>query len=63
MVYKLTEELLDNLIYYLVYRLKNTQAAREDLYIHIPSGCTNDFIVRNLDVYIQNTGCKLEYEF
>lgn len=37
--------------------------AREDLYIHIPSGCTKDFIVSNLDAYIQNTGCKLEYEF
>ena len=37
--------------------------AREDLYIHIPSGCTKDIIVRNLDAYIQNTGCKLEYEF
>lgn len=37
--------------------------AREDLYIHIPSGCTKDFIVSNLNAYIQNTGCKLEYEF
>ena len=37
--------------------------AREDLYIHIPSGCTKDIIVNNLDAYIQNTGFKLEYEF
>lgn len=37
--------------------------AREDLYIHIPSGCDIDTIVRNLDAYIHNTKCKLEYEF
>lgn len=37
--------------------------AREDLYIHISSGCTKDIIKINLDEYIQNTGCKLEYEF
>ena len=37
--------------------------AREDLYIHIPSGCTKDFIVSNLNAYIQNSGCKFEYEF
>lgn len=37
--------------------------AREDLYIHIPSGCTKEIIVSNLEKYIQNTGCKLEYEF
>lgn len=37
--------------------------AREDLYIHIPSGCNKDIIVSSLDIYIQNTGCKLEYEF
>ena len=37
--------------------------AREDLYIHIPSGCTKEIIVSNLDAYIQNSGCKLEYEF
>lgn len=37
--------------------------AREDLYIHLPSECNKDIIVSNLDAYIQNTGCKLEYEF
>lgn len=37
--------------------------AREDLYIHIPAGCTKDIIVSNLDAYIQNMECKLEYEF
>ncbi len=37
--------------------------AREDLYIHIPAGCTKDIIVSNLDAYIQNVECKLEYEF
>ena len=37
--------------------------AREDLYIHIPSGCTKDIIVSNLDAYIQNTKCALRYEF
>lgn len=37
--------------------------AREDLYIHIPSGCTKEIIVSNLEKYIQNTRCKLEYEF
>ena len=37
--------------------------AREDLYIHIPSGCTEDIIVSGLDTYIQNTGCNLKYEF
>lgn len=37
--------------------------AREDLYIHIPSGCTKDIIVSNLDAYIQNTKCALQYEF
>ena len=37
--------------------------AREDLYIHIPSDCEKATIVSNLDTYIQNTGCKLEYEF
>ena len=37
--------------------------AREDLYIHIPTGCTKDIIVSNLDAYIQNMECKLEYEF
>ena len=37
--------------------------AKEDLYIHIPSGCTKDTIVSNLDMYIQRTGHNLEYEF
>ena len=37
--------------------------AREDLYIHIPSGCSKDVIIRSLDTYIQNTGCSLKYEF
>lgn len=37
--------------------------AREDLYIHIPFGCTKEIIEKNLDAYIQNTGCKLGYEF
>lgn len=37
--------------------------AKEDLYIHIPSGCTKDIIVNNLSSYIQKTGCNLEYEF
>ena len=37
--------------------------AREDLYIHIPSYCEKATIVSNLDTYIQNTGCKLKYEF
>ena len=37
--------------------------AKEDLYIHIPSGCTKDTIISNLNTYIQNTGYKLEYEF
>lgn len=37
--------------------------AKEDLYIHIPSGCTRDTIISNLNTYIQNTGYKLEYEF
>lgn len=37
--------------------------AREDLYIHIPSGCTKEIIVSNLDTYIQNTKCSLQYEF
>ena len=30
--------------------------AKEDLYIHIPSGCTRDTIISNLNTYIQNTG-------
>lgn len=37
--------------------------AREDLYIHIPSGCTKDIIVSNLDTYIEKTKCTLQYEF
>lgn len=37
--------------------------AREDLYIHIPLGCTKDVIESSLDQYIQDTDCKLEYEF
>lgn len=37
--------------------------AREDLYIHIPSGCSKDTIASSLDTYIQNVRCKLEYEF
>ena len=37
--------------------------AREDLYIHIPNGCSKDIIIRNLDEYVQNHGCRLEYEF
>ena len=37
--------------------------AKEDLYIHIPSGCTKDTIISNLNTYIQNTGYKLEYDF
>ena len=37
--------------------------AREDLYIHIPSGCSKDIIVSSLDTYVRNTECKLEYEF
>lgn len=37
--------------------------AKEDLYIHIPDGCTADTIASSLDAYIQNTNCKLEYEF
>ena len=37
--------------------------AKEDLYIYITSGCTKDIIVNSLDTYIQNTGCKIEYEF
>ncbi len=37
--------------------------ARQDLYIHIPSGCSKDIIVSSLDAYIRNTECRLEYEF
>ncbi|MBP3769965.1 MAG: ATP-dependent helicase [Lachnospira sp.] len=37
--------------------------AKEDLYIHIQSGCTKEVIVSNLNEYIRNTNCKLEYEF
>ena len=37
--------------------------AREDLYIHIPSGCDKDIIERSLNSYIEKTNCKLEYEF
>ena len=37
--------------------------AREDLYIHIPSGCTKDIIVSNLDTYIEKTKCIMQYEF
>lgn len=37
--------------------------AREDLYVHIPSECSKDIIVSSLDTYVQNTRCKLEYEF
>ena len=37
--------------------------AREDLYIHIPSGCSKDVIIYSLDTYIQNTECSLKYEF
>lgn len=37
--------------------------AREDLYIHIPSGCTKDIIVSNLDTYIEKTKCTMQYEF
>ena len=37
--------------------------AREDLYIHLPSECTKDIIVSNLDAYIQKTNCTLQYEF
>ena len=37
--------------------------AREDLYIHISSGCTKDVIENSLQTYIHNTGCHLEYEF
>lgn len=37
--------------------------AREDLYIHIPSGCTRDIIEESLNSYIEKTNCKLEYEF
>lgn len=37
--------------------------AKEDLYIHIQSGCTKEVIVSNLNEYIKNTNCKLEYEF
>ena len=37
--------------------------AREDLYIHIPSGCSIDIIESNLNKYIKETGLKLEYEF
>lgn len=37
--------------------------AREDLYIHIPSGCTRDIIEEGLNSYIEKTNCKLEYEF
>ena len=37
--------------------------AREDLYIHIPSGCSKDIITSSLDTYVQNTEYKLEYEF
>ena len=37
--------------------------AKEDLYIHIQSGCTKEVIVSNFNEYIKNTNCKLEYEF
>ena len=37
--------------------------AREDLYIHIPSGCSVDIIKSNLNKYIKETDFKLEYEF
>lgn len=37
--------------------------AKEHLYIHIQSGCTKEVIVSNLNEYIKNTNCKLEYEF
>ena len=37
--------------------------AREDLYIHLPSECSKDIIVSNLDAYIQKTNCTLQYEF
>ena len=37
--------------------------AKEDLYIHLPSECSKDIIVSNLDAYIQKTNCTLQYEF
>ena len=37
--------------------------AREDLYIHVPSGCTRGTIEESLNSYIAKTNCKLEYEF
>lgn len=37
--------------------------AKEDLYIHISSGCTADSIQRALDSYITQSGKKIEYEF
>lgn len=37
--------------------------AREDLYIHIPSGCTKDVIINSLQTYTSKTECKLEFEF
>ena len=35
----------------------------DNLYIHIPSGCTKDIIVSNLDTYIEKTKCTMQYEF
>lgn len=37
--------------------------AKEDLYIHVPSGCTRGTIEESLNSYIAKTNCKLEYEF
>ena len=37
--------------------------AREDLYIHIPSGCSKDIIENSLNKYIQKTNRTFAYEF
>lgn len=36
--------------------------AKEDLYIHISTGCTKDIIENSLGTYIHSTGCNLKYE-
>ena len=45
-------------MYYVAY-----SRVKEDLYIHLPSECSKDIIVSNLDAYIQKTNCTLQYEF
>lgn len=37
--------------------------AKEDLYIHIPSGCTESDVKTSIDTFCNNSGKKIEYEF